>query len=99
MPPAPRHRRTVHLPPVLVDLLTEHRDAHPEAKFVSTEANGTPHRRANFRQGSGRLGVETSVQRRAVVAVREATNGDQFCRSSAVNERCSVSWAKCASRV
>ncbi len=42
--------RTVHLPPFLVDLLAEHRDAHPAARFVFTGANGALHRRANFRQ-------------------------------------------------
>jgi len=42
--------RTVHLPPFLADLLTEHRDHHPDTPFVFTGANGGLHRRANFRQ-------------------------------------------------
>jgi integrase len=44
----------VHLPPFLVDLLTEHRDTQhltqPEARFVFAGANGALHRRNNFRR-------------------------------------------------
>jgi integrase len=40
----------VHLPPFLADLLTAHRDHHPDAPFVFTGANGGLHRHANFRQ-------------------------------------------------
>jgi integrase len=42
--------RTVHLPPFLAHLLTEHRGHHPDTPFVFTGANGGLHRRANFRQ-------------------------------------------------
>ena len=42
--------RTVHLPPFLAELLTAHRDHHPDTPFVFTGANGGLHRRANFRQ-------------------------------------------------
>ncbi|WP_142100014.1 hypothetical protein [Pseudonocardia cypriaca] len=37
--------RTVHLPPFLADLLTVHRDHHPDTPFVFTGANGGLHRR------------------------------------------------------
>lgn len=42
--------RTVHLPPFLADLLTAHRDAHPDTAHVFTGAHGGLHRRANYRQ-------------------------------------------------
>jgi integrase len=45
--------RTVHLPPFLTDLLTAHRDRHPDTSFVFTGANGGLHRRATSANASG----------------------------------------------
>jgi integrase len=42
--------RTVHLPPFLATLLTEHRERNPHARYVFTGANGGLHRRSNFRR-------------------------------------------------
>jgi integrase len=42
--------RPIHLPPFLVNLLTEHRNRHPNARFVFTGADGGLHRRSNFRR-------------------------------------------------
>jgi integrase len=49
-PKTPASVRTVHLPPFLVDLLAEHRERNPDARFVFTGADGGLHRRSNFRR-------------------------------------------------
>ncbi|WP_139191018.1 hypothetical protein [Actinokineospora iranica] len=40
----------MHLPPLLADLLREHRDRNPDARFVSTGAHGALWRWSNFRR-------------------------------------------------
>ncbi len=40
----------MHLPLFLTELLGEHRERHPRARFVFTAAEGGWHRRANFRR-------------------------------------------------
>ncbi|MBM7809695.1 tyrosine-type recombinase/integrase [Saccharothrix algeriensis] len=46
----PASVRTVHLPEFLADLLDDHHDRHPDARFVFTGADGGFHRRSNFRR-------------------------------------------------
>ncbi|HEX6353436.1 hypothetical protein [Actinophytocola sp.] len=60
--------RTGQLPPFLVDLLTELRDAEPSARFVFTASEGGWHRRANFRRrvwlpGRGRFPARVETDR------------------------------------
>ncbi|PSL53273.1 phage integrase family protein [Saccharothrix carnea] len=49
-PKTPASVRTVHLPEFLADLLDEHHDRHPHARFVFTGTDGGFHRRSNFRR-------------------------------------------------
>ncbi|MEU0469157.1 tyrosine-type recombinase/integrase [Amycolatopsis sp. NPDC006131] len=49
-PKTPASVRTIHLPPFLTDLLRDHRERNPDARFVFTGANGGLHRRSNFRR-------------------------------------------------
>ncbi|MEV5301122.1 tyrosine-type recombinase/integrase [Amycolatopsis methanolica] len=49
-PKTPASVRTIHLPPFLADLLRDHRERNPDARFVFTGANGGLHRRSNFRR-------------------------------------------------
>jgi integrase len=49
-PKTPASVRPIHLPPFLVDLLSEHRNRNPKARFVFTAANGGLHSRTNFRR-------------------------------------------------
>lgn len=49
-PKTPASVRPIHLPPFLVELLTEHRNRNPKARFVFTGADGGLHRRSNFRR-------------------------------------------------
>lgn len=49
-PKTPASVRTVHLPEFLVDLLDDHHDRHPAARFVFTGTDGGFHRRSNFRR-------------------------------------------------
>lgn len=49
-PKTPASVRTVHLPPFLRDLLTEHRERNPKARFVFTGTDGGLLRRSNFRR-------------------------------------------------
>lgn len=49
-PKTPASVRTVHLPPFLAELLTDHRERNPDARFVFTGADGGLHRRSNFRR-------------------------------------------------
>lgn len=49
-PKTPASVRPVHLPQFLVELLAEHRERNPAARFVFTGADGGLRRRSNFRQ-------------------------------------------------
>jgi integrase len=49
-PKTPASVRTIHLPPFHVELLTQLRRRHPDARFVFTGADGGLHRRSNFRR-------------------------------------------------
>lgn len=49
-PKTPASARPVHLPPFLTDLLAQHRERNPDARFVFTGADGGLRRRSNFRQ-------------------------------------------------
>jgi integrase len=55
--------RTVHLPPFLTELIGEHRERHPRARFVFTAAEGGWHRRANFRRRAWLPAVEGDPKR------------------------------------
>jgi integrase len=72
-PKTPASVRTVHLPPFLADELREHRQRHPDERFVFTGANGGLPRRSNFRRR-----LVAGVGRRRGARVGVAKSGAAF---------------------
>jgi hypothetical protein len=61
-PKTPASVRTIHLPPFLVDLLGDHRDRNPHARFVFAGPEGGLLRRSNFRRRAWLPALEGNEQ-------------------------------------